>query len=98
MPPVVKRELFATSREGIEFSIVLSLGKPYETEHSDWACPVALSGLHENLRDIHGVDAWQSLQLAYRLAISLLTTFEEEGGQLYWLESREPIEAKELLP
>jgi hypothetical protein len=43
---------------------------------------VALEGLYSRLSDPHGVDAFQSLMLAQRLARTLLLGFVEDGGTL----------------
>jgi hypothetical protein len=57
-----------------------------------------MDGLHERLVDQHGVDSWQAMQLAYQLIAQLLGYFVQDGGQLYWVESREPMAFSELIP
>ena len=98
MDSVAHRELMARTPEGKEFSITVRLGQPYKSTDSEWACPVSIEGLHENLRDIRGVDSWQSLQLAFCLALDLLASFVEDGGRLFWRDSEEPIDIKDLAP
>jgi hypothetical protein len=57
---------------------------------------VRLDGLHERLRDQHGVDSWQALKLAHQLIARLLGYFIQDGGKLFWLEGREPVALEEL--
>lgn len=86
--------LFAVDKEGREFEIRAGVGLPYQTESGDWACAVALEGLHERLHDIYGVDSWQSLVLGMNLVNTLLGCFVEAGGKLYREKGAEemPIE------
>jgi hypothetical protein len=96
--PVARRILLALDKDGREFTLTLGIGHPYEISHDEWACPVSLDGLQERLSDQHGVDSWQSLQLAYQLIAQLLGYFIEEGGKLFWPESRDPVALAELIP
>jgi hypothetical protein len=64
------------------FTIRVCLGHPYEVSGDEWACPVALEGLYPRLMDQHGIDAFQSLMLAQKLARTLLLAFVEDGGIL----------------
>ena len=47
---------------------------------------------------MHGVDAWQTIQLVQGLLAQLLGHFVEAGGKLYWPETRELMEFGELFP
>lgn len=96
--PVAHRTLLAIDKDGREFTLTLGIGQPYEISHDEWACPVAMSGLQERLRDQHGVDSWQALQLAYQLIAQLLGYFIADGGKLHWPESRDPVAISELIP
>ena len=77
------RKLWAECPKRGAFELEVQLGIPYQVSDSEWACPVGLPGLHERLRDMHGVDSWQALMLARRLARTLLDGFVENGGKLY---------------
>ena len=79
-----------------EFEIRAMVGMPYKHESGDWACPVALEGLHGRLHDIYGVDSWQSLVLAMNLVGNLLTYFVEDGGKLYREKGDGEISVAEL--
>ena len=68
-------------RGGFEIEIII--GTPYEISDSEWACAIKVHGLYDNLRDQHGVDSWQALMLAQRLAKTLLQGFVEDGGRLF---------------
>jgi hypothetical protein len=79
---IATQELVAFHPERGEFAVSVRIGQPYCISEHEWACPVALSGLHSSLRDQHGVDSFQALMLAQNLARTLLTSFVEEGGRL----------------
>jgi hypothetical protein len=79
---IATRELLAEDASRGQFTIHLCIGCPYEISADEWACPVALDGLYPRLRDQHGIDAFQSLMLAQKLARALLLAFVEDGGIL----------------
>ena len=95
---IATRSLLAIDPNGREFTLTLGVGLPYEISSSEWACSVCMDGMYERLRDAHGIDSWQALQLAYQLIAQLLGYFVEDGGQLPWLEGREPIALLDLFP
>ncbi len=96
--PLASRSILAVKPNGERLTVVLAIGHPYEVTPEQWAIPVSMSGLHSRLGDIHGIDAWQVIQLAYEFVVQLIGHFVEEGGKLYWPETEEPIEPEELLP
>ena len=78
---IATRELTGIDSSGREFSIKLGIGAPYRIDGGDWACP--LEGLHSlRSRGIVGVDSFQALMLAQRLAKQLLKSHVEKGGQI----------------
>jgi hypothetical protein len=95
---LASRTILAVKPNGKRFTVVLAIGQPYEVTPEEWAIPVSMSGLHSRLGDIHGIDAWQVIQLAYEFIVQLIGHVVEEGGRLYWPETEEPIELDELLP
>jgi hypothetical protein len=107
---IASRTLLAIDANGREFELTVAVGEPYEVSEREWACPVSVQGLHDRLRDIHGIDSWQALQLAYQLIAQLLSYFIEDGGRLFWApassnlpftaasEEREPVALDELFP
>lgn len=89
MPQTVERPIYIAERtitsvapDGVEGTIIIRIGKPYQCTTGEWACPIALDGLYPNLRDQHGEDSFQALLLAQNLARSLLNDFLEKGGVL----------------
>jgi hypothetical protein len=85
--PIAERVLFAVDKNGREFDIGLKIGIPYKIEgqHDEWACPVALVGLHRGFPDMRGIDSLQALSLALRLSRILLEAFiESDGGRIYF--------------
>jgi hypothetical protein len=95
---IAARTLTAVKPSGEEVSVTLRIGQPYEISSEEWACPVAIEGLQERLRDIHGIDSWQTIQLVQNLQAQLLGYFIEEGGKLYWPGTHECMELVELFP
>jgi hypothetical protein len=92
-PTVASISIDAVSPEGEAFVIELEVGTPYQCETGEWACPIALGGLNDGLRDIHGEDSFQALCLAIRLAQDLLQGFREKGGKLLMGTEDFPLEA-----
>jgi hypothetical protein len=93
--PIASRKIQAIDASGREFQVTIAIGTPYEVAEGEWACPASMEGLHR-LRDIHGVDSWQAMQLASQLIADMLTYFVEDGGRLVWLD--EPISPDQLFP
>jgi hypothetical protein len=92
-PTVASISIDAVSPDGEAFVIDLAVGTPYQCEAGDWACPIALDGLYSRLLDQHGVDSFQALCLAIRLAANLLQAFREKGGKLLDGTEDFPLEA-----
>jgi hypothetical protein len=82
MTTVASRNLVAVHPDKGELPVHIDIGMPYKCGPNEWACPVALDGLYDNLRDQHGADSFQSLMLAQNLARTLLNDFVEKGGRL----------------
>jgi hypothetical protein len=79
---IATRELLAENESRGQFIICICIGHPYQSSADDWACPVALKGFDLQLSDQHGIDAFQSLMLAQKLARTLLLKFVQDGGIL----------------
>lgn len=80
---IATRDLTGIDSSGREFSIKLGIGAPHRIDGGDWACPMAIEGLHSLKKDgIVGVDAFQALMLAQRLAKQLLEAHIQKGGQI----------------
>jgi hypothetical protein len=93
---IAQRKMVFENKNGERKSITIRIGKPYPVSDSEWACPVALDGFYENLRDVHGIDSLQSLSLAISLARQLLLGFEEDGGHFFFEEGTDPIAVSEI--
>ena len=94
--PLASRSLVAVKPNGERIAVELAIGHPYELTPEEWAISVSMRGIRARLGDIHGIDAWQVIQLAYSFIGQLMEQFVEEGGRLYWPETDEPIELHEL--
>ena len=80
---IAEERLVGLRFSGERVQIVAAIGLPYQVGPEEWACPVALVGLHERLPDIHGASSLQALCLAASLLRQLLTDFVEDGGRLF---------------
>jgi hypothetical protein len=95
-PVAASRKLWAECPKRGGFDVEVQLGIPYSVSDTEWACPVGLLGLHDRLRDQHGVDSWQALMLARRLAQMLLEAFVEDGGKLFASRGGEAVNVRNL--
>ena len=79
---IATRELTGIDSAGRKFSIKLAIGSPYP-EGTAWRCPVLLDGFLSIQPRPVGIDSFQALMLAQRLARQYLTAFvEERAGRL----------------
>jgi len=92
---VASTDLLCVRPDGESVRVSAALGRPYQTSAGDWACPVALSGIHDSLSDAHGVDSLQALCLAATLLRELLARELERGCKLLYQNGGEefPLDA-----
>jgi hypothetical protein len=93
---IAGRDLYAVAADGRGFEVKLGVGQPYRITDDERACAAQLSGFHENLSHVHGIDSWQALQLAQQLAARLLGYFIQDGGRLFWEKDGEQVQLTEL--
>ena len=79
---VLQTPIDCLAPSGERFTISVEIGRPYKIGDEPWACPVKIRGLYDNLPDIRGEDALQSLCLAASLARSLLDGAIANGYRL----------------
>ncbi len=92
-PTVASISINAASKHGEPLVVELEIGTPYRCASGEWACPLALGGLHDRLPDAHGADSFQALCMAIALAQDLLQGFRENGGRLFIEGEDFPLEA-----
>ena len=90
------RTIEARYPDGRLIRITPRLGQPYQVLLDEWACPVAIDGLHGRIPDIRGIDAWQALQLGQQLLAKLLMDLVLEGCRFFWTESEEEMNITDL--
>jgi hypothetical protein len=95
---LASRSVLAVKPDGERLTLTPTIGMPYEVSPQEWVCPAILHGLDTPTVNVHGIDAWQAIQLAYELLTRLLGDFVDEGGALYWPGTEEPMKLDELLP
>ena len=79
---IIETSLDCVDQTGQRSRLVVELGRPYRALEGEWACPVAIHGLHDRLQDVRGEDSLQALCLAVSLIRSLLSSYLEDGGLL----------------
>ena len=57
---IAEDAVYAIDKDSREFEMRLMIGKPYQVSPTEWACPVAIVGLHGAFPDMHGVGSWQA--------------------------------------
>ena len=93
---IAERIIYAIDKDSRGFEIRLMVGKPYQVSPTEWACPLAMMGLHGALKDVHAVDSWQALTLVQELLRVLLILFVEQGGKLFSEKDGEEITVDSL--
>jgi len=78
--PVATLALRYTDPKGDACRILIAVATPYQRGPHDWACPVAIDGLHARLPDVHGTSSLQALCLGISLVHSLLEERRSKGG------------------
>jgi hypothetical protein len=90
--PIATERILAVRPSGERLDVMAGVGTPYTVGPNEWACPVSLSGLHDQLSDVHGGSSLQALCLAASLLRQLLTYFVEDGGTLLHPATDEPFD------
>ena len=79
---IADEPLDAVRKTGERFAVDVRIGRPFQVSANEWACSVAVQGLHTQLPDVRGGSALQALCVATALARQLLTYFVQDGGEL----------------
>ena len=88
----VSTVIYGIAKSGEKFPIHIEIGKPYHRKKHgeyDWACPLSLKPLYQNLAEAAGVDALHALCLGLSLVFDLLSHFCIEGGRLEYDDGTE---------
>lgn len=93
---IARHEILCRAADGTETAVTIGIGRPYDTGHGDWACPVETAGLHGRHPDVIGHDSLQALCLAVFLARRMLENYVEKGGSLLDPVSREEWSLQDL--
>ena len=99
--PIAERRLTLIYDAGEAREIVVRIGKPtLSPDQADFVCECQIVGLGESrVRRIHGIDAFQSLQLTLRFISTMLNHHREEAqGRLYWQEPGDDMGFAEIGP
>ncbi|MGI5867897.1 MAG: DUF6968 family protein [Kiritimatiellia bacterium] len=77
--PIAEMKLVMKSPDGVSTSVHVEIGRPYTVSAEEAACPVAMSGLLPRISDIHGIDAFQALDLALEFVKTTIQAWETKG-------------------
>jgi len=78
--------------KGTERAVEGIIGKPYQTDDQQWACPYVLEGAFDQGPDIPGSDSIQALSLALYGLYHDLIRLLDDGGRLLHPKTREPFD------
>lgn len=81
MTSIIASTNLLITHDGRERPVTAAIGLPYRGT-SEWRCPVALDGLHDQLAHAGGEDALQALCLAAWLLRTLLEDVKARGGEI----------------
>lgn len=84
--PIAKEMLVWTRKDGTRISIVAQIGKPYQLNDTEWACPAELQGVDGQYPDIKGVGSMQVLCMAIHLIKSRLGHLLDDGEDIRHVE------------
>jgi len=78
---IVQTDIVSVGEDGERHPMTIEIGKPYPVG-DDFACHVALRGLHDHIAPILGVDQMQALTLALSMVKANLTILQEKGYKI----------------
>jgi uncharacterized protein DUF6968 len=88
-------DLVCIRPNGERIAVTVAIGHPFHTPEGDWGCPVTISGLHEGIATIYGLDSFQAICLAITFVRNRLASFLADRGRIVLPETGEefPIDA-----
>jgi hypothetical protein len=98
---IAERRLTLVSNAGEAREIVVRIGKPaLSPDHDNFVCECQIVGVGKgSVRPIHGLDAFQSLQLTLRFISATLNYYRREAeGRIYWEEPGDDMGFAEVDP
>ena len=81
---IATTELTCIRPTGERLTCVVEIGKPYQAETGEWACPLSMGELYPGLPEVRGEDSLQALFLALSLTRQLLTYLIEAAGRVLY--------------
>jgi hypothetical protein len=86
MEPVATLELIELASNGERKPVRVEIGRPHVDERGSWACPVVVTWVGDEIREIHGEDSMQALCLGVQFVRSMLQSAVERGSRLLHAE------------
>jgi hypothetical protein len=84
MEPIATLHLIQVNPGGKRTLVRVEIGEPRYDERGSWVCPVLITSIDEEVREIHGEDSLQALCLAVRFVGSMLGSVIERGCRLLY--------------
>ena len=82
--PIATEEITWVRKDGSTSQIKVFIGRPYQLEDGDWACPTLLDGVDSRYPDVMGSSSVQSLSLAIRLVATRIFHLLDDGETLFF--------------
>jgi hypothetical protein len=82
MDAVATLELVEVASDGERKPIRVEIGRPHLDGRGSWACPVIVTPVSNEVREIHGEDSMQALCLGIRFVRSMLQSVVDRGNRL----------------
>lgn len=96
---IAERVVDARNASGVRSQFRFGIEAPRRIADGSWECGLLIEGVGDQTdHQVIGYDAWQALTLAIRFVGSLLTSFVESGGSLYWQGSNAPMAISDVVP
>jgi hypothetical protein len=96
---IAEKKLFSVDPNGRSQNVCIQIGRPYQVDEYESACPLALYGLGGRMPEIRNTDTMGALCLAIQCAKIMIIGHLQSGGKVYWTEERgEELSAEDIFP
>jgi hypothetical protein len=75
-------DLILAATDGTRTPITIRVGRPYQVDVLEWACPVEVHGLEPRYPDMHGTTSLQALCLAVAVVRERIRDVRAKGGKV----------------
>jgi Domain of unknown function (DUF6968) len=76
---IAETTFLMTTPKGETKDIKIEIEQPYDFTESEAICPIKINGLYKKTIEIHGVDTFQALALAFEFIRNTIISWENKG-------------------